>query len=93
MTDCTDIPNSVIVEAVKEYVKGERNRLVLIDRLINRMCYEPLAEKYDISVSTVKRTIYKYEYKVLTEAQKEYRKAENSICEYLSVLPKELVGV
>lgn len=93
MKDYEDIPNSLITASINEYVKGEKSRGILIDRLINRMCYEPLAEKYDISVSTVKRTIYKYEYKVLAEAQKEYRKAENSICEYLSVLPKELVGV
>lgn len=92
MKDYINIPNSLINEMVEEYVKGERNRHILKDRLINQMCYEPLAEKYDVSVPTIKRIIYKYEYVVLNEARKAVKRSDKAEPDYTSLLPLELLG-
>ena len=51
--------NSGITQVINEHVHSERDRNIMIDRLVNGMCYEPLAEKYDLSVTQVKRIIYK----------------------------------
>lgn len=51
--------NSQVTQVINEHVHSERDRNIIIDRLVNGMCYEPLAEKYDLSVTQVKRIIYK----------------------------------
>lgn len=51
--------NSQVTQVINEHVHSERDRNIMIDRLVNGMCYEPLAEKYDLSVTQVKRIIYK----------------------------------
>lgn len=51
--------NSQVTQVINEHVHSERDRKIMIDRLVNGMCYEPLAEKYDLSVTQVKRIIYK----------------------------------
>lgn len=71
MKDLTNISNSLIVKIIDEWVQGERNRDVLKDRYINGVCYEPLAEKYDVSVSTVKRTVNKYSPVIFKQLEKE----------------------
>lgn len=53
--------NSRISIIIDDRVHSERDRKILKDRLINGLCYEPLAEKYSLSVSQVKRIIYKYQ--------------------------------
>jgi hypothetical protein len=55
---------SQIEYAIGEWVVGknaERNRRVLYRRLIDGICYEPLAEEFDLSVQQVKNIVYKYE--------------------------------
>lgn len=57
-----DISRTELESLIDEWIIGknaERDRKILKDRLIDGICYEPLAEKYDISVSQVKRIIYK----------------------------------
>ena len=51
--------NSEISFLIDEHIHSARDRDILKDRLINGLCYEPLAEKYDLSVAQVKRIIYK----------------------------------
>ena len=93
MKDLSLIPNSKIVEATCEYVKGAQNREIILDRYIELLTFEQLAEKYDLSVSTVKRIVYKYGDKVLIEAEKSAKKvAEVKEDKYISWLPAELVG-
>ena len=53
--------NSDIAEVIDEYIHKERDRAILKDRFINGMCYEPLAEKYDLSVRHVKIIVYRNE--------------------------------
>ena len=54
-----DMDNYEISEAIDKYVRGERARKILKRRLLDEICYEPLAEEFDISVSQVKRIIIK----------------------------------
>ena len=51
--------NSQIASLIDEHVHSERDRAILKRRLIDGICFEPLAEEFDISVSQVKRIIYK----------------------------------
>ena len=54
-----DMDNYEIAEAIDRYVRGERARAILKRRLIDEICYEPLAEEFDISVSQLKRILSK----------------------------------
>lgn len=54
-----NISNTELSSVIDEWVKGDINRAIMKDRLINLTCYEPLAEKYNLSVCTVKRIISK----------------------------------
>ena len=64
MINLDGITNSAIAHTIDEYVHSARDRELLKDRYINGMCYEPLAEKYDVSVTTVKNIIYKNENRI-----------------------------
>lgn len=57
-----DLSNTEIAHLIDEYVRGrnaERNREMLKDRLINGVLFEPLAEKYHLSVRATQSIIYK----------------------------------
>lgn len=51
--------NSQIRSLIDEYIHSERDRAILKRRLIDGICYEPLAEEFDISVRQCKNIIYK----------------------------------
>lgn len=57
-----DIPenakNSDIVYLIDEYVRSERDRNILKDHWFHDLSFYDLAEKYDISLTTVKKVIY-----------------------------------
>lgn len=38
---------------------GERDRAILHRRMIDGICYEPLAEEFNLSVDQIKRIVYK----------------------------------
>lgn len=57
------ITSKDIETAINLYVVGrhaERNRKILRRRLIDGICFEPLAEEFDMSVRQIKRIVYKY---------------------------------
>ena len=54
-----DMDNFEIADAIDRYVRGERARQILKRRIIDEICYEPLAEEFDISVSQLKRILIK----------------------------------
>lgn len=56
-----DIPASEIERLINEWILNERNRAILKRRLIDGVCYEPLAEEFDLSVRQVKQIVYKGE--------------------------------
>lgn len=51
--------NSQIRLLIDEHIHSERDRSILKRRLIDGICYEPLAEEFDISVRQVKNIIYR----------------------------------
>jgi len=51
--------NSEISHLIDEHIHKERDRAILKRRLIDGVCYEPLAEEFDLSVSQIKRIVYK----------------------------------
>ena len=62
MKNLENISNSELAMLIDEWVRGlhaERNREMLKDRLINGMLYEPLAEKYSLSVRAAQNIIYR----------------------------------
>ena len=53
--------NSGMVRLIDEYIHSERDRAILKRRLIDGITYESLAEEFDLSVSQIKRIVYKAE--------------------------------
>jgi DNA-directed RNA polymerase specialized sigma24 family protein len=51
--------NSQISALIDEYIHSERDRAILKRRLIDGICYEPLAEEFDLSVQRTKTIVYK----------------------------------
>ena len=65
MIDC---PNSVLSNTIDEHVNGrhaERNRAILKRRLIDGICFEPLAEEFEISPRQCKRIVYIWTERIL----------------------------
>lgn len=59
MKDLSDIKNSDIKNAIDEYIHSERDRDVLLDKLVNGLTFEKLGEKHNLSEIQVKRIVYK----------------------------------
>jgi hypothetical protein len=62
-----EISNSELSAIIDEWIKGrnaERNRAILKRRMIDGICYEPLAEEFNLSVKQVQNIVYKNEYTI-----------------------------
>ena len=51
--------NSRIRDIIGEYIHSERDRRIMERRLIDGVTFDRLAEEFDLSVSQVKRIIWK----------------------------------
>lgn len=49
---------------IDQYIHNERNRAILKRRLLDGICYEPLAEEFDLSDRQVKNIVYKCQNKL-----------------------------
>ena len=68
--------NSEIAQAIDEYVHSERDRQILKRRLIDGVCFEPLAEEFGLSVRQAKNIVYKCSERVfISMAHKTLKKA------------------
>ena len=56
--------NSEIARLIDEYIHSERDRAILKRRLIDGICYEPLAEEFELSTTQIKNIIHKSESKL-----------------------------
>ncbi len=54
-----DYTNSQISALIDEHIHSERDRRLLKRRLIDGICYEPLAEEFGLSVQRTKTIVYK----------------------------------
>lgn len=57
--------NSQIARLIDEMIHSERDRAILKRRLIDGICFEPLAEEFDLSVVQVRRIVYKGQEKLM----------------------------
>ena len=46
---------------IDEWIPNERDRKILKRRMIDGLCYEPLADEFDLSVRRVKAIVYKWQ--------------------------------
>ena len=53
--------NSQIREAVAEYIHNERDRAILLRRLIDGITFERLAEEFDLSPRQVRSIVHRSE--------------------------------
>lgn len=51
--------NSQISALIDEWIHSERDRAILKRRLIDGICFEPLAEEFDLSTRHVRTIVYK----------------------------------
>ena len=63
--DLTKTEISMLIEEVIVGKNAERNRKIVYRRLVDGICYEPLAEEFELSVVQVKRIVYKAVSKIL----------------------------
>lgn len=64
MSKLPDYSRTEIEQLIREYIVGknaERDRKVVYRRLIDGVCYEPLADEFDMSVRQVKNIVYKWQ--------------------------------
>lgn len=54
-----DYSRSELTAAIDEWILNEKHRAILKRRLLDGICFEPLAEEYDMSVRQIKRIVYK----------------------------------
>lgn len=61
--------NSGMILLINEYIHSERDRKILKRRLIDGLTYENLAEEFDLSVTQIKRIVYKGEDTIFKKAR------------------------
>lgn len=57
--DLYDLSRSDWERLIDEWIFKERDRAILKRRLLDGICYEPLAEEFDLSVPQTKTIVYK----------------------------------
>ena len=57
--DRFNLSNSEVCYLIDQWIRNERDRAILKDRLINGLTFERLAEKHDMSVRQTKNIVYK----------------------------------
>lgn len=64
--DCYDLSRSEWESLIDEWIFNERDRDILKRRLLDGICYEPLAEEFGLSAQRIKGIIYKAENKLIS---------------------------
>lgn len=59
-----DLSCSEIEFLINEWIRNERDRLILKRRLLDGITYERLAEEFDLSVTQIKNIVYKSENRI-----------------------------
>lgn len=61
-----DLSRSELNALIDEWILKERDRAILKRRLLDGICFEPLAEEFDLSVRHIKTIVYKGEQKIVS---------------------------
>ncbi len=64
-----DMSRTEIEFLIDEWIHKERDRRILKRRLLDGICYEPLAEEFDMSVRQVKNIVYKAEERLFSKVK------------------------
>lgn len=67
--DELDLSKQQVLDLIDAYIFNERNRQIVIRRLIDGVCYEDLADEYGLSVNQVKTISYKAIEKISAHAK------------------------
>lgn len=59
-----DLSRSELECLINEWIFSERDRAILRRRFIDGICYEPLAEEFELSVRQIKNIVYRGEEKL-----------------------------
>ena len=68
-----DYSRSELEAAINEWIVGknaERDRRIIHRRLIDGICFEPLAEEFDMSVRQIQNIVYKSQEKIFKHLSK-----------------------
>lgn len=57
---------------IDEWIFHERDRAIIKRRLLDGICYEPLAEEFGLSVQQVKNIVYKSTQKLIKHLPRSY---------------------
>ena len=68
-----DYSNSEVAQVIDEYIHSERNRAILKRRLIDGICFEPLADEFQMSVRQVKNIVYRGREKVFLRLKRKHK--------------------
>lgn len=66
--NASDLSRSEVERLIEEWIFKERDRRILKRRLLDGICYEPLAEEFGLSVRQIKNIVYKGEEKIFSHA-------------------------
>ena len=61
----SDLPRSEVEHLIDEWIRRERDRAIVKRRLLDGICYEPLAEEFNLSVQQVKSIVYKAQARIV----------------------------
>ena len=64
---------STVSAAIDEWIFNERDRAILKRRLLDGICYEPLAEEFGLSVDRIKQIVYKSQAKLFKRLRSSYQ--------------------
>lgn len=59
-----DLSRSEIEHLIDEWIFSERDRKILKRRILDGICFEPLAEEFNLSTQSVKTIVYKAQDKI-----------------------------
>lgn len=59
-----DLSRTEIETLIEEWIFNERDRAILKRRLLDGICFEPLADEFCLSVRQIKNIVYKGENKI-----------------------------
>ena len=65
MPNNIDISRTEWEHLIDEWIFSERDRAILKRRLLDGICFEPLAEEFDMSVRQIQKIVYKAQEKLL----------------------------
>ena len=65
-----DYSRSELSAAIDEWILSEKHRAILKRRLLDGICFEPLAEEFDMSVRQIQNIVYKSQEKLFKHLSK-----------------------